>query len=187
MPYEVWTQAAIAHLEIGDEAGYGRVCAVMRGRHPADLPEPRVRARLAAVLILGPGGVGDDGKGLAWMESLPADVGVSRQPPRRWALRVLGALLYRAGRPGEAIARVREGMATGDGRPDFEEAAFLAMAYHRAGDRARARDALRRLVGGDPDEPSSEGWWAAAARRLLGREAIRVVLDDDFPASPFGQ
>ena len=35
VPYEVWTEAAIAHLEVGDEAGYRRV---QGGRRWAVIP-----------------------------------------------------------------------------------------------------------------------------------------------------
>jgi tetratricopeptide (TPR) repeat protein len=185
VPYEVWTEAAIAHLEVGDEAGYRRVCEVLRGRHPAEIPEPYVRATLANVLTLGPGGVGDDGKGLAWIEPLPAAVGPAHKEIRRSFLQVLGAVLLRAGRPAEAIERTREAIAIGDGRPSFDETVFLAMATSRAGDRVQARALLSRLGDVGPDGPSSEDWWNARARRLLRREAERLILDGDFSDDPF--
>jgi hypothetical protein len=40
-------------------------------------------------------------------------------------------------------------------------------------------------VDGGPDGPSSGAWWDAQARRVLHREAVRLILDGDFPANPF--
>jgi tetratricopeptide (TPR) repeat protein len=188
VPYEVWTEAAIAHLEIGDEAGYCRICEVMRGRHPADVAEILVRASLASVLTLMPGVVGDDGKGLAWTESLPAaDVPAGKERWRRSFFQVLGAILFRTGQSAEAIERTREGIAMGGGEPSFDEAVFLAMAYSTVGDHASARALMSRLGDGGPEGPSSEDWWNARARRLLRREAVRLILDREFPADPFAR
>jgi tetratricopeptide (TPR) repeat protein len=186
VPYEVWTEAAIAHLEVGDEAGYRRVCEVMRGRHPTDVPEILVRASLASVLTLAPGGLGEDGKGVAWTKSLPtADVPTGKESWRRSFSQMLGAVLFRAGRSAEAIEWTREGIAMGGGPAAFDEVVFLAMASSRVGDHARARALLNGLGDGGPDGPSSDHWWAAQARRLLRREAVRLILDRDFPADPF--
>ena len=188
VPYEVWTEAAISHLEIGDEAGYRRVCEVMRGRYPADVPEILVRASLASVLTLMPGVVGDDGKGLAWTESLPAaEVPAGKEHWRRSFFQVLGAILFRTGQSAEAIERTREGIAMGGGEPSFDEAVFLAMGYSTVGDHASARVLLSRLGDGGPEGPSSDAWWTARARRLLRREAVRLVRDRGFPADPFAR
>jgi hypothetical protein len=156
VPYEAGTEAAIAHLEVGDEAGYRRVCEILRGCHPADIPGPYVRANLANVLTLWPGGVGDDGKGLGWIEPLPAAVPPTRKEMKRAFLQVLGAVLLRSGRPPEAIEQTREAIASGDGRPSFDESVILAMATFPAGDRVQARALLGRLGDEGPDGPSSE-------------------------------
>jgi hypothetical protein len=185
VPYEVWTEAAIAHLEVGDEVGYRRDCAMMRDRHPASIPEWVARVRLAEVLTLGPGGLGDDGKGLGWTETLSETIDPARKDVRRWALRVHGAVLFRAGRSAEAIERIRESIAMGNGEVAFEEAVFLALAYFQAADHAHARASLGGLGDGGPDGPSSKAWWAAQARRLLRREAVGLVFDESFPENPF--
>ena len=185
VPYEVWTEAAIAHLEVGDEAGYRRVCEVLRGRHPADIPELLVRANLASVLTLAPGGLGDDGKGLAWAENLAASVRPDLKDFRRGCLQLQGAVLYRAGRAAEAIARTREGIAVVGGPAAFDEVLVLAMAAFQGGDHAQARALLNGLGDVGPDGPSSDAWWNAQARRLIRREAERLILDGDFPADPF--
>jgi hypothetical protein len=49
----------------------------------------------------------------------------------------------------------------------------------------QARALLSRLGDVGPDGPSSEDWWNARARRLLRREAERLILDADFPDDPF--
>jgi WD40 repeat protein len=187
IPYEVWNEAATAHLEVGDEAGYRRVCEVMRGRHPAAIPEIFVRANLASVLTLGPGGIGDDGKGLAWIENLPAAAPPTRKDIKRGFQQVSGALLFRAGRSAEAIGRIREAIETGDGKASFDEAVLLAMLASQAGEGAQARAMLDRLGDVGPDGPSSDAWWSVQARRLLRREAIRMILDPGFPADPFAR
>jgi tetratricopeptide (TPR) repeat protein len=187
VPYEVWTEAAIAHLEVGDEAGYRRVCEILRDRHPAAIPEGYVRWRLTDVLTLGPGGLGDDGKGLGWIAPLPAAVRSTSTETQRAALQSLGAVLFRAGRSAEASERFREGIALKGGPTAFDEAAFLAMAVFQGGDHAPARALLSGLEDVRPDGPSSEDWWQAEARRVLRREAERLILDGDFPADPFAR
>jgi WD40 repeat protein/tetratricopeptide (TPR) repeat protein len=187
VPYEVWTQAAIAHLEIDDEDGFRRVCGALRDRHPAAIPERSVGSFLAGVLILGPGGVGDDGKALGWIEPvpLPAAVGPDLTAGRRESLQILGAVFYRPGRYREAIDRLQEATAAAEGEVGPEEAAFLAMAHIQIGDAARSRALLARPWSDEPEGPSAEDWWTARARRVLRREAARLILDRDFPTDPF--
>jgi tetratricopeptide (TPR) repeat protein/DNA-binding beta-propeller fold protein YncE len=175
VPYEVWTQAAVAHLEIGDEAGYRRACKVLRERHPAGSAEINVQMALAIVLALGPGGVDGDGQARVWSEPLE----------KRRVLGASGALLYRSGHHAEAIGLVREVVATTDRQKAFEENLFLAMASFRAGDRAKARVLLKELGPEPHDRPSSEDWWRAQSCRLLRREAVRLIFDGEFPTDPF--
>jgi hypothetical protein len=185
VPFEVWTQAAIAHLEIDDEDDFRRVCRALRDRHPASMDEPDVGSTLAGVLIRGAGGIGDDGKALGWIEPSLAAVDPARAALRRGSLRTLGAVLYRLGRDREAIDRLREGIAAAEGDHAPEETAFLAMAHFRTGDHARARAVLARPWREEPDGSPDEYWWAARARRLLRSEAERLALDKDFPTEPF--
>ena len=185
VPYEVWMQAATAHLEIGDEAGYRRVCATMRDRHPTSIDEPWVAFELADVTTMAPGAAGDDGKALAWVEPLPSSVGVANKGIRRSFLVLLGSVLYRLGRDRDAIARLEEAIATGDGVVAPVEAIFLAMSHFRMGEHAKARALLSGPWRDAPDGPSAEDWWAWRGRRLLLREAERLILDREFPAKPF--
>ncbi len=73
-PHDVWTESAIAHLMIDDDFGFRRVCAIMRSRHPAAIPELFLRPQLASVCALAPGGLGEDGKARGWIESLLAEL-----------------------------------------------------------------------------------------------------------------
>jgi WD40 repeat protein/serine/threonine protein kinase/tetratricopeptide (TPR) repeat protein len=184
VPYEVWMQAATAHLEVADEDGFRRVCQILRERYPANVYEGNVRAMLASVLILGAGGVGDDRKALGWIEPLAAAMPLD-QPIKRELLRILGAVLYRLGRYRDALDRSRQGIALGDGRLSIDDAIFLAMAHYQTGDADKARALLSRPWSDAPDSPSAEAWWADRGRRLLRREAERIIFDRDMPANPF--
>ena len=184
VPYEVWRQAAVAHLEIDDQAGYRRVCEALRSRHPAKLPERWVGLALANVCTLGPGGVGDEGKARTWAEDLLASLSSDRAELKHTALSLLGAILYRSGRFRAAIDRINEGIAAENGEISLEDAAVLAMAYHESGDHAKAGEMLARVKANLPIGPSST-FWDAEAIRLLRREAERLILDRPFPVDPF--
>jgi WD40 repeat protein/tetratricopeptide (TPR) repeat protein len=187
VPYEVWMQAATAHLEIGDEPGFRRVCETMRARLPAQIFEGRVAASLADLATLGPGGLGDGGKVLGWIAPLPASVAPAQKQAKRAFLQILGAVHYRAGRYPEAIARLEESIAVAEGAVAPEAAVFLAMAHFRMGDHAKARALLAIPWRDEPGGPSAEDWWSWRGRRLLRREAERLVLDPSFPAEPFAR
>ena len=121
-----------------------------------------------------------------WIEPLPATVDPTRKAleasflahPRRGAL-PRGPLSTRRSRGSQ------EAIATGDGNATPEEAVFLAMAHFQTGDRAKARALLAQPWSDAPDGPSAEAWWAARGRRVLHREAARLILDRDFPPNPF--
>jgi WD40 repeat protein/tetratricopeptide (TPR) repeat protein len=185
VPYEVWLQAATAHLEIDDEDGFRRVCQLLRDRNAAPIFEPYVSLTLAGVVTLGPGGIGGDGRALGWIEPLPAAMDSARKPLKRGILRALGAILCRVGRYREAIARLEKAIALGEGEIAPDEALFLAMAHFHAGDHARARALLAAPWRDEPDGPSAEDWWAARGRRLVRREALRLILDPPFPGDVF--
>jgi hypothetical protein len=130
----------------------------------------------------GPGGVGDDGKVLGWIApSVPPAESV-HPSIKRALLQTLGAILYRTGRYRDAIVRTEESIAVGRGEAAPEDVMILAMAHCRAGDHAEARALLARPWRDEPDGPSAEAWWAARGRRLLRREAVRLILDPPFPA-----
>ena len=141
---------------------------------------------LASVCALGPGGVGDDGKARDWMETLLAELRPDHKM-RHAYLKTLGSILYRSGRYREAIDRINEGIAAANGAPvleDFLAPIFLAMAYHKAGDQAKARE-LACQAARRPTRPSARGRQDSQILHLLRREAKRLILDPDFPADPF--
>ncbi len=185
VPYCVWVWATIAHLEIGDEDGFRRVCRILRDRHPAVLDDRHAGELLANILSLGPGGVGDDGKALGWIEPLAATIDPADGPYKGEWLRSLGTVLYRLRRYREAIDRIQEGINLGRGDVPPEEPVFLAMAHFRLGETDKARAMLARSWDDEPDRRSVEPSWVSRPVRLLRREATRLILDPDFPANPF--
>jgi WD40 repeat protein/tetratricopeptide (TPR) repeat protein len=186
VPYEVWMQAATAHLEIGDEPGFRRLCDKMRAWAPAEIFERWVAASLVDLATLGPGGVGDDAKLFGWIEPSLPSVAPAQKQWKRGLLQILGAVHFRAGKYSEAIARLKESIAVADGAVAPEVAAFMAMAHFRMGEPAKARAQLGVPWRDEPDSPTAEDWWAWRGRRLLRAEAEAVVLYDPiFPANPF--
>ena len=105
---------------------------------------------LANVCILGPGGVGDDGKAQTWAEDLMASLSSERAELKHTALNLLGIILYRSGRFRAAIDRINEGIAVENGEISLDDAAVLAMAYHESGDQAKAGEMLAE----DDGEPA---------------------------------
>jgi hypothetical protein len=156
----------------------------MRSRHPAAIAEVYVRVILANVCTLGPGGVGDDGKARAWIESALRNVPGSRKDFEHAFRSTLGAILYRSGRYREAIDRIDEGMAFENGAPGYTDGFFLAMAQARSGDHARARAIMAQF---GPEEPSGPpaAYWDVHEVMLLRQETFRLILDPPFPSNPF--
>jgi WD40 repeat protein/serine/threonine protein kinase/tetratricopeptide (TPR) repeat protein len=185
IPFEAWQQAAIAHLEIDDAAGFRRVCKAMLSKYSAVISDPGVKLTVAGICNLGTDAAGDDARVLAWIEPLPGALNPANKTARRSCLQTLGAILYRLGRYREAIERINEGVALGDGGMTREESAFLAMAQFRIGEREKARAILKAPLREEHDEPSSAKWWEARARHVLWREAVRLILEQAVPIDPF--
>jgi WD40 repeat protein/tetratricopeptide (TPR) repeat protein len=103
-------------------------------------------------------------------------------------LNTLGAVLYRAGRFEAAAARLGEAIRTQPRRIGPQDWAFLAMAFHRLGQLAEARNWLGwfDLVGDPWPSTSPAHSWQDLEIRLLRSEAEAVILFDPvFPADPF--
>jgi hypothetical protein len=98
----------------------------------------------------------------------------------------LGALLIRAGRIDEAIARLNEGTAAAkeaklqDYPTDW---AYLALAHARKGNLAEARQWLDRLHSFRP--VPSLTFWDLQELALLRSEAESLLFDAEFPVDPF--
>jgi len=63
----------------------------------------------------------------------------------------------------------------------------LSTARFRLGDRTKAGAFLAGPWRDEPNAVSREDWWSARARRLLRREAARLILDRDMPADCFAR
>jgi WD40 repeat protein/serine/threonine protein kinase len=98
----------------------------------------------------------------------------------------LGAALYRAGRYGDAIARLEEAERQASNRHS-QVMAFLAMANQAHGRTAQARRWLERLRRRAPASSTEFGSpWDSLEVDVLEREAEAVVLFDPvFPVNPF--
>jgi hypothetical protein len=111
--------------------------------------------------------------------------------------RILGAVLYRAGRYEEALERFDQSHKVS--RPRVSDRLFLAMIHHRLGHRDQARRLLAqagqrlantgstdRVAGGDRLSEWLGEYENESAIRLLLREAEAVILlDPVFPMDPF--
>ncbi len=184
IPVDVWAHAAVAHLELGDEDGYRRICRNLRARYPAARGRYVFETLVHIVCVLGPGGVGDDGKVLGWTAQA-RETGPLSQGYRLWSGHDQGMVLYRLGRYREAISRLREGVGPGEIALSFPDGVFLAMAHWQIGERREARSVLRWLEDCVRDGKQNDPWPQFAAKYVLLREAERLILDGDFPADPF--
>jgi hypothetical protein len=158
----------------------------MRDRHPAAPPEPAVAWLLARVCTLGPGGLGDDDKAIRWAAPDPPDGSSFGEAERSLMLRRRGAVAYRSGRFLEAIDLIRRGIDAADGEVRPEDAAFLAMALYRTGDRVGARAMLARCP--QPRDPGA-GMLNRSRQSAdqLRREAESVLFGEPLPADPFAR
>ena len=179
---------ALACLLVNDAAGFRSICAdVLR---EADQPVPGRYLSTFDVLettVLAPDAVEDYQIPLALAERLAGALGLDQQARavpsanaqagrvRHSYLGLLGAVLYRAGRYGDALERLKEGItAHGDGG-ELADWAFLAMAYHRLNRTADAQTWLDRLHNAPGDAGSSRKWDEVQRDILLSREAEALV------------
>jgi hypothetical protein len=102
-------------------------------------------------------------------------------------LRLLGALLYRAGRPAEALRALDDGIRRpGPESPDDD--AYRALIHHDLGHTAEAREWLDRFRARFAAGPPSRDFWEALALESLRTEAeAKVLLDPAFPADVFAR
>jgi WD40 repeat protein/tetratricopeptide (TPR) repeat protein len=161
---------ALVLLESGDRAGWRDACAALLARFGGTI-DPRAAGEVARAWALAPGPAGDPAAPLRLAEAA--------------AVSTLGAALYRAGRPAEAIGRLEEAIRARGDQGDPRDWAFLALAHHRLGQRAEARRWLDRLREHRPSEDPAR-FWDESEVRLLRSEAEAVILHDSaFPDDPF--
>jgi Flp pilus assembly protein TadD len=179
---------AIACLKAGDRAGYREACAAVLARQWPDAIVAWDATLAGSLLALGVQGLDDYRVPIAWFERRLADVPVPPPIYRPYYFpSALGALLIRAGRIDEAIARLNEGTAAAKDAK-FEDYptdwAYLALAHARQGNYAEARRWLERLRTLRP--APSFTFWDLQELALLRSEAEAVIFYDPiFPADPF--
>jgi WD40 repeat protein/tetratricopeptide (TPR) repeat protein len=165
-----WHHAVLVRLKKGDLKGYREVCERLVQR-AGPTPAEGFANNVAWYTALGSDGVRDYTRLVAF-----AELAVSKADTplaKHGTLNTLGAVLYRAGRYQEAVARLNEGIQADGGEPNAQDCLFLAMAYHRLGqsDKASAyltRATLHKL-------PAKGLSWEQLEEEILRREAVALV------------
>ena len=157
---------ALLWLHLGNPDRYRAACAKLLASH-GDAPSPLTANAVAWQCVLGPDAVADTGAVVRLAEAALAAVSADQKP---WALTTLGAALYRAGRSAEAVARLKEAIALGDGQGRPQDWAFLAMAHQALGESEAARQWLRKLADRLPAT-----FWEGVELKLLQREAEAFI------------
>jgi Flp pilus assembly protein TadD len=160
---------ALLWLHLGNPKRYRAACAKLLASY-ALAPSPSTAGAAAWQCVLGPNAVADAGAVVRLAEAALAAVSADQKP---WALTALGAALYRAGRSGEAVARLKEAIARGDGRGRPQDWAFLAMAQQSLGESEAARQWLRKLADRLPAT-----YWEGVELKLLQRE-VEATLSSE--------
>jgi eukaryotic-like serine/threonine-protein kinase len=170
---------AILRLGVGDEEGYRRACADLLERF-GKTENPKIANNVAWVCSYAPDAVPDLGPAV----ELAAKV--ARSHPKKYAtLNTEGAILLRAGKDAEAVARLNAACKEhprGGGPFDY---LLLALAHQHLGHAEEARACLKeglRLTdlaeGGkldDPTLPVPLFWIQRLELQILRREVERVV------------
>ncbi len=171
-------------LESGDRAGWRDACAALLARFGGTI-DPMPASEVARAWALAPGPAGDPAAALRLAEVGTGLIGT----PGAMAdtVTTLGAALYRAGRPAEAIGRLEEAIRARGGAGSPRDWALLTLAHGRLGHRAEARRWLDRLREHQPSTDPVQ-FWDELEIRVLRSEAEAVILYDPvFPDDPFAR
>ncbi len=167
-------------VHVGDQAGHQRLC-----RRLVDHCD---NASLLSVLsaaeacVAGPIPTDVADQALAQVEAIVQRV---REPHKRFVVSLQGALLYRAGRPADAIHVLERAIQRG-GQGSAEYLAFLAMAEQTLGRTAAARTSLERYDGYCKRSSLFWDFWTRISHDdLLGEARAKILLDFVFPDNPF--
>jgi tetratricopeptide (TPR) repeat protein len=157
---EEWFEYAALRLIVGDLAGYEAFLRQVRSR-VGDAPDPFVAYVLARICNLTARPVVDSGQVIGWAE---AAVARDRGGATFFAL---GMAHYRAGHFDEAVRWFNEpGVEAWVGEGAMQVQLGLAMAHHRRGDAARARDLLDEV---------ERSWTAIDQARTDGAVNVKVI------------
>jgi eukaryotic-like serine/threonine-protein kinase len=170
-----WVRGALVELEAGDRAGYGSLCRDMLERH-SEVETPEEADFIARTCAFGPDAT-DDLKSAVDL----AEFAVGRCAPhdRPDFLCTLGAILYRAGRFPDALARLEESVAAKQGRRAIRDRLFLAMAELRLGrvaESERTFDEATRRTDSEGAEDHPVSWPDRVEYEILRREAQSLIL-----------
>jgi tetratricopeptide (TPR) repeat protein len=165
----LWQEQAMARLGADDLDGYRRACAAMRDRF-GKTRDPATLSRLLATFLPSTEAGADTAELVQWSRRF-------HQPPGD--ARFEGHALYRDGQYEAAILRILEVGKTFPLRGD--DHLFLAMAQHRLGKSADARESLARATRWieDSEQVVARGgywsWWEQLETRLLRQEAETLL------------
>ena len=180
---DVLSRLGLMHLLNGDRPSYQAVCRRLIAHAGAGDPPAVASNNIAWSCAVGPDALEDYRRPIQLAESSVA----SRPEPNR--LNTLGAILYRAGEFSAAIEKLERSVAIHGAGGTAYDAVFLAMAHHRLGHPAEAREWLRRAGAPastgmhKPDESGPSSWIPRLELELLRREASALL---DPPASSKG-
>ena len=168
-PYVSWDHQAIVFLKAGDRPGYQKLCAALVAG-AIEPPHPQVVNAAAWTCALAPDALPNYTPLFAMLEKAANQANSAARPA---ILSTMGAVLYRAGRYQESVARMEEAIRAAARPERFEDWVFLAMAHHRLGDATRAKTFLARLMKASLDDERDP--WQKRERELLGLEARALI------------
>ncbi|MFO0891399.1 MAG: protein kinase [Isosphaeraceae bacterium] len=172
---EAWFRLALMSVLSGDMPAYRAICRDLIRRFEDGEPPPLTANNIAWSCALAPDALGDYRRAIRLAEQSVA----SR--PEQHRINTLGAILYRAGQTSRAVAEFRRGVARHGAGGTAYDAYFLAMAHHRLGHAAEAREWLLRAgtpasVGMQkPDASLPTSWIPGLELEMLRREATALI------------
>lgn len=170
---------AILRLGVGDEKGYRRTCADLLERF-GKTENPKIANNIAWVCSYAPGSVPD------FTPAIELAAKVARSHPKKYAtLNTEGAILFRAGKYAEAVAKLNAACKEhprGGGPFDY---LLLALAHHNLKHEGAAHDCLKKGLRltelakegklNDPTLPMPLFWIQRLELQVLQREAESVI------------
>jgi WD40 repeat protein len=171
-----WSMLSL--LETGDLPGYRSVASKLVSQY-SKTSDPNSLNNAAWYCTYAPDAVADLAVPVQMAEKALAVYPPDQKPA---ALNTLGAVLYRAGRIDEAIARLDESVKASGGVGGPQDWAFLAMAHHKKGNDDEARRCLEKLRSFKLDEKVAFSKDAVEVRMFL-REA-EALIRETSPARP---
>ncbi len=168
-----WCCHALVCLKAGDPVGYRRICTRLL-QEAGPQSHPGLANAVAWICAVGPDAVSDWSRPIALAELALKQATPQARPD---VLNTLGAILYRAGRYQEAVARLRESIQAKGGKGLPQDWVFLALAQHRLGETTEARQLLDKVKQAKVADPGAI--WNNVEIELLRQEAQKLVEAKD--------